>query len=122
MASQSPRFLKDLRVSDLKQLLRARKALVSGKIEKLRTRLRDKLVEANVEDPDSFDFRAELSQESEKVQKEPRKRLEISSEQKVRIIAFLRDEYHILYGELSNSLPKHVYEKKWFDFLQLAQE
>ena len=122
MASVTPKFLKDLRVGDLKLLLRSRKALVSGKIEKLKTRLRDLLLQAKVEDPDSFDFGPELSQETENTSNEPRKRLDITADQKIRIVAFLRDEYHILYGELSNSLQKHVQQKKWIDFVQLAQE
>ena len=67
MSSSKPVFLKDLRIQDLKKLLRKRKAEVGGNKEKLQSRLRSVLrtnlnIEFRVEDPDSFDFRQELEE------------------------------------------------------------
>ena len=127
MASQSPKLLNGLQKAELKVLLRNRNSLVSGNNDKLRERLRT-LIGKSVEEPDSFDFREELSsielptkpQPSKK--NEPRSRIDFTPEQKLKIVQFVRDEHEILYGEFSGSLPKHAQQKKWIDFLLFAQE
>ena len=127
MASQSPKLIKVLQKPELKALLRNRDAKISGNLDLLRSRLRT-LIAHSVEDPDSFDFREELSslesptkpQPSKK--NEPRSRIDFTPEQKLKIVQFVRDEHEILYGEFSGSLPKHAQQKKWIDFLLFAQE
>ena len=61
---KKPVLLKDLRIEDLKKLLKTRNAKLVGNKEKLQGRLKSLLRDNGIEDPESFDFRAELYPEN----------------------------------------------------------
>ena len=46
---------------------------------------------------------------------------EITPDQKLRIVEYLRDRGEYLYGEQGNSLPKHVQDNEWFKFVTFAK-